>query len=83
MSALDGNAIAGLLHEAFGREMTTARGVCAHCGAEGVVGEWVVYVRAPGIVARCRACSGVLLVIVTRGDVACVDRAGLAALGGS
>ena len=80
MSVLDGNAIAGLLHEVFGHEMTAARGVCAHCGAEGAVGEFVVHSRAPGVVARCRACSGVLLVIVVREEIACVDLMGLAAL---
>ena len=31
----DGNAIAGLLIDVFGAEMTTATGVCAHCGARG------------------------------------------------
>ena len=48
MNELDGNAIAGTLHEVFGDEMTTATTVCAHCGDERVVGELVVYVRAPG-----------------------------------
>ena len=33
MEALDGNAIAGLLQEVFGTEMTTALGMCATCGA--------------------------------------------------
>jgi hypothetical protein len=37
--ALDGNAIAGTLAEVFGGEMTTAIGVCAHCGARGPVAE--------------------------------------------
>jgi hypothetical protein len=43
MHALDGNAIAGLLHEVFGAEMTTATGTCAHCGAAAQVAELVVY----------------------------------------
>jgi hypothetical protein len=32
MDAPDGNAIAGLLHDGFGSEMTTATGICATCG---------------------------------------------------
>ena len=39
MEALDGNAIAGLLFDVFGAEMTTATGVCASCGASGPVAE--------------------------------------------
>jgi len=38
---LDGNAIAGLLFEAFGAELTTATGECASCGARGPVAETV------------------------------------------
>ena len=57
MEALDGNAIGGLLLDVFGAEMTTAAGVCAECGATGQVAELVVYLEAPGTVARCRGCS--------------------------
>jgi hypothetical protein len=35
---LDGNAAAGLLHEIFGSEMTTAVGTCDGCGTAGEVG---------------------------------------------
>lgn len=62
MEALDGNAIAGLLLDVFGAEMTTATGICATCGARGRVGEFAVYVRAPDTVVRCRSCRGVLMV---------------------
>jgi hypothetical protein len=65
MEALDGNAIAGDLFEHFGHEMTAASGTCGHCGATGVIAELRVYVRAPGIVARCPSCTGVVIVIVT------------------
>jgi hypothetical protein len=81
MQALDGNAIGGLLHEVFGTEMTTATGTCATCGATGPVAECVVYLRAPGTVVRCRACSSVLMVFVKVRDMNCVDLHGLAALG--
>jgi hypothetical protein len=85
MEALDGNAIAGLLVDVFGVEMTTARGVCAGCGATAFVGELEVYVQAPGTVARCRSCKGVLMVFVEKRGAVCVDLLGLAELepGGS
>jgi hypothetical protein len=78
MEALDGNAIGGLLYDVFGKDMTNETGVCAHCGARRPVAEAVVYVGGPGAVVRCRACSGVLMVLVTVREVTCVDLAGLA-----
>ena len=64
MEALDGNAIAGMLSEHYGAEMTTARGACAHCGATAQIAELRVYIRAPGAVARCRICGQVVIVVV-------------------
>jgi hypothetical protein len=81
MEALDGNAIAGLLHDVFGAEMTTAATVCAHCGAHGILAECQVYVGGPGVVVRCRSCRSVLMVVVEVRGVRCVDRLGLAELG--
>jgi Family of unknown function (DUF6510) len=80
MEALDGNAIGGLLLEVFGAEMTSARGVCAHCGATGYLAEFEVYLQGPGTVARCRSCSGLLMVFVEVRGVRCVDLRGLAEL---
>jgi hypothetical protein len=80
VQALDGNAIGGLLLEVFGAEMTTATGTCGHCGAVAHVAELVVYLEAPGTVARCRTCESVLLVIVDARGTKCVDLRGLAAL---
>jgi hypothetical protein len=80
MHAVDGNAIAGMLLEVFGAEMTTSRSTCGSCGASGAVGELVVYLRAPGTVVRCRACESVLMVFVQVRGVTCVDLRGLAAL---
>jgi hypothetical protein len=77
MDALDGNAIAGQLVEVFGAELTTATGVCVSCGASGVVAELEVYLRAPGTVVRCRSCGSVLMVLVSRRGVTCVDLQGL------
>ena len=81
MDALDGNAIAGLLHDVFGNEMTTAASVCGNCGDTRPVAELVVYVRAPGTVARCRTCASVLMVLVEVRGIVCVDLNGLAMLG--
>jgi hypothetical protein len=78
---LDGNAIAGLLSEAFGGEMTSAASVCAHCGAKHPVAELRVYLRAPGTVVRCAGCGQVVMVLVEIRGYVCVDRRGLAQLG--
>lgn len=80
MEALDGNAIAGLLLDVFGTEMTTASGVCASCGARAQLAELVVYLRAPGTVVRCRSCESVLMVLVEVRGTNCVDLRGLASL---
>jgi Family of unknown function (DUF6510) len=81
MDGLDGNAIAGLLSDVFGAEMTTAAGTCASCGACGPVAETVVFLRAPGAVVRCRTCSSVMMVFVTVRETTCVDLRGLSSLG--
>jgi hypothetical protein len=78
--ALDGNAIGGLLYDVFGAEMTTALATCATCGAAALMAEAAVYLRAPGVVVRCRTCAAVLMVVVQRGEQNCVSVAGLAAL---
>jgi hypothetical protein len=80
MEALDGNAIAGLLLDVFGAEMTTATGTCASCGATGYVAELEVYLQAPGTVARCPSCQSVLMVLVSVRGITCVDLGGLAML---
>jgi hypothetical protein len=77
MDALDGNAIAGQLFDLFGVEMTTATGECAHCGAVAQMAELVVYLRAPGTVVRCRSCTEVVMVLVDKRGIACVDLRGL------
>jgi hypothetical protein len=42
-------------------DATTIVARCAGCGAEGALGEALVYVQAPGVVVRCRGCEGVLM----------------------
>lgn len=78
MEALDGNAIAGLLHEVFSSEMTTATGTCGTCGAASVVAELVVYLQAPGTVVRCPVCGNIMMVFVRRQAMTCVDLTGMA-----
>jgi hypothetical protein len=80
MDALDGNAIAGTLFDAFGAEMTDASGTCAGCRTARPLGELKVYLGGPGTVARCRHCDNVLIVLVEIRGVICVDALGLAAM---
>ena len=77
MEHLDGNAIAGLMAELFGREMTLATCVCGTCRAVRRVAELRVYVRAPGTVVRCPVCGAVLLRIVQAPGRTWVDMRGL------
>jgi Zn finger protein HypA/HybF involved in hydrogenase expression len=67
MDALDGNALAGPLYDAFETEMTTVTGTCRSCRAPSLIAELQVYVRAPGTVARCPHCGAVMLVVVESG----------------
>lgn len=65
-SFLDGNAIAGLLQDVFGRDMTAETGCCDGCGATTVLAAVRVYRSGPGDVVRCPNCESVLMVIVQR-----------------
>jgi uncharacterized protein DUF6510 len=77
---LDGNAIAGTLEHIFGNDMTRATATCAACDATGALAETAVYLRAPGVVVRCRHCEAVLAVVVERRSRYCVDFRGVSAL---
>jgi len=61
---LDGNAIGGMMLELFGREMTMVVATCRSCGATGPLASVDVYMKAPGVVVRCRTCESVLMKIV-------------------
>jgi hypothetical protein len=78
MARLDGNAIAGTLVDVFGEEMTIATGTCAQCRQATRLGEAIVYLPLPGIIARCPNCDHILMVIVDRRGTFCVDMTGLA-----
>jgi DNA-directed RNA polymerase subunit RPC12/RpoP len=64
---LDGNALAGLFHDVFGREMTNECGCCSHCGAMNQLGAAWVF-RAAGDVVRCPNCESIVMVIVQNSD---------------
>ncbi len=58
---LDGNAVAGVLVEIFGDDLTAAIGTCPDCGRRAELATCLAYTHAPGIVLRCSACDGVQL----------------------
>jgi uncharacterized Zn finger protein len=83
MNPLDGNAVAGALNAFYGAEMTTADGICGHCGHSSSVAELRVYAGGPGSVARCPACGDVVLVVTEiRGRIS-VDSDGFSLATGS
>jgi len=58
---LDGNAVAGEMTEIFVMDVTAAEGQCAHCATIKHFAEAHVYVKCPGVVARCAVCGEILL----------------------
>jgi hypothetical protein len=74
---LDGNAAAGALRELFAVDLTAATARCNGCGRTGVFAESRLYVDAPGLVARCPGCDGVLLRVVTTPNDTYLDLRGL------
>ena len=77
---LDGNAVAGLLNELFGAEMTASPTECDHCGYGGAVGTLLVYGEGPGVVLRCPACLDVVLRIAATPGALILDARGAAFL---
>jgi hypothetical protein len=66
---LDANAVAGMLHEVFGKEMTGHDSQCAHCGNRAPVGSFRVYgIGGPGVILRCSACTQIVIRLVRRPD---------------
>ena len=74
---LDGNAVAGLLQEIFGVEMTASPTECANCGRAGELATLLAFTQAPGIVLRCPACEAVMLRIVQTKDAIYLDARGV------
>ncbi len=75
---LDGNALAGLLHDLFALEMTASPAECGHCGYEGEIGSLLAFVHAPGYVLRCPGCKNVILRIVETPEAFYLDARGAA-----
>ncbi len=73
---LDANAVAGVLQEIFGTDMTAAPTECANCGQEGEVGSLLAFTQAPGIVLRCPSCEAVVVRITQTPDAFYIDARG-------
>jgi hypothetical protein len=73
---LDANAVAGLLEEIFGVDMTASPTACAHCGRAGELGTLVAFIHAPGVVLRCPTCEQVMVRIVRTPEAIFLDARG-------
>jgi hypothetical protein len=73
---LDANAVAGLLYEIFGMEMTASPTECAHCGQEGEIGTLLAFTQGPGIVLRCSSCENIVIRIVQTPEAVYLDARG-------
>ncbi len=73
---LDANAVAGIMQEIFGVEMTASPTECAHCGAEGEIGTLLAFTQAPGIVLRCPQCENVVVRITQTPEAYYLDARG-------
>ncbi|HXQ34580.1 MAG TPA: DUF6510 family protein [Anaerolineales bacterium] len=58
---LDGNAAGGVLGQIFAFEMSTAEGICTHCGSVAPIGAAMVYATAMGTIIRCSGCGEALI----------------------
>jgi hypothetical protein len=74
---LDGNAAAGELSAIFVMDVTAAEGQCAHCGAIRRFAEAHLYMRGPGVVARCAVCEHLFLRLVNTGKRAFLEVRGM------
>lgn len=76
---LDGKAVAGLLQEVLGVEMTTAIGTCDGCGASEPVAAVRVF-RGAGIVMRCPHCDNALITVARSDTTAWIGFPGVRTL---
>jgi hypothetical protein len=74
---LDGNAAAGELSRIFAVDVTAVEGRCARCDTVKRFAEAHLYMRGPGVVARCPVCQHVLLRLVNAPQGVFLDVRGL------
>lgn len=74
---LDGNAIAGLLQEVFGTEMTANPAQCAYCSKVNMLGALLLFGGAMGCVLRCPGCEEMMMRIVARRETIWLDMQGM------
>ena len=77
MNYLDVSAVASELSRVFAFDITSAKGQCNNCGAVGHFAEAHLYIKCPGIVARCAGCGHVLLRVVDAGGRVLLDLRGM------
>lgn len=77
---LDGNAMAGLLHELFDAEMTVSPVECANCGRVGELGSLWAFVETPGYVMRCPGCTNIVIRLTVTPSLVYLDARGAAYL---
>jgi len=77
---LDGNALAGLLHELFDMEMTVSAAECASCGRIGELGSLWAFAESPGYVLRCPDCQNIVMRMSVTPDQVYLDARGAAYL---
>ena len=74
---VDGNAVAGMMQEMFGTDMTATPAECANCGAVSEMGQLKTFTHAPGTVMRCPACGQVMMSIVETPEAMHLDVRGI------
>ncbi len=75
---LDGNAVAGLMYQILGEEMTAIPAECASCGNRAEMGALLAFTQAPGVVLRCPACEAIIMRLVKTPDAIYLDLRGAA-----
>lgn len=61
---VDGNAIAGMLSDLFGGDVTAMIGTCGCCGSESVLAQAVVELDPAAAIVRCRTCTRTLFTVL-------------------
>jgi hypothetical protein len=67
-NVVDGNAVAGMLWDVLGADVTGLIGVCGGCGASAPVAEAVVEIDDAAAIVRCRSCTHTLFTVLREGE---------------